>query len=243
MKAFDGFPLLALIACTTASPVDVAKRHSSTWTYTCGTNAAPSEFKAFNLGNCATQLSLTKDRYVGVQWAFEATYADGSTASHVPYRDFNTFGVSDTFYPYLGNNFVTRLPGQSAFTAVHEFTDVCKNGLAPVSWCFFTTSADSACSASNYRFTTSQIEVVGGVSRPGKVSGVALRRANDAGDFEVGWDAVQDAVAYSVTVEYPTGDVDYSCDYYQEAGCTEKAADAQGIWPFTSDVQPVEAGW
>ena len=34
---------------------------------------------------------------------------------------------------------------------------------------------------------------------------MALRRANDAGGFEVSWDAVPDAVAYSVIVQYPTG--------------------------------------
>jgi len=205
MKSLNVLSLLALIACTAASPVDVAKRQSSTWTYTCDTNAAPSDFKAFDLGACTAQLSLTKDRYIGVQWAFEATYADGSKAEHTPFRNFDSFGVSDTFYPYLGNNFITRFPGQSAFMAVHEFANVCKNGQIPVSWRFFTTSANSACSSSSFRYTTGLIEVVGGVSRPAKVSGVVLRRTNDAGDFEVIWDAGQDAVAYSVIVEYPTG--------------------------------------
>lgn len=192
-------------ACAAASPFDLSKRQSTTWTYTCGTAAAPSNFKAFDLGNCAAQLSFTKDRYIGIQWAFEATYADGSKVEYTPFRDFDNFGVSDTFYPFLGNNFITRWPGQSAFTAVHEFADVCKGGQAPVSWRFFTTSANRACSSPAYRYTTGQINVVGGVSRPAKVGGVTLRRANGAGDFEVSWSSIQGAAAYSAIVEYPTG--------------------------------------
>jgi hypothetical protein len=229
MKSLNVLSLLVLVACTAASPFELSKRQSTTWTYTCGTKAPPSNFKAFGLGGCAAQLSLTKDRYVGVQWAFEATYADGSTAEHTPFRDFDSFGVGDTFYPYLGNNFITRFPGQSAFTAVHEFTSVCRDGQAPVSWRFFTTSANSACSSSSYRFTTGQIEVVGGVSRPAKVSGVALRRANDTGEFEVDWDAVQDAAAYSVIVEYPTGTDEVGNPYLNVRGARVQVCRLDGV--------------
>lgn len=99
MLSANVFTLLALAASTAASPLELSKRQSTTWAYTCGSNAAPSDFKAFDLRGCEAQLSLTKDRYIGVQWAFEATYADGSKAEHAPLRDFNSFGVSDTFYP------------------------------------------------------------------------------------------------------------------------------------------------
>lgn len=205
MKSSAPLIALCLTASSIASPLEHSKRQSTTWIYTRGTTASSSDLKAFSLDACTAQLSFTKDRYIAIQWAFEATYADGSIAEYTPFRNFNNFGVSDTFYPWLGNNFITRFPGQSAFTAVHEFADVCKGGQTPVSWRFFTTSANSACSSPNYRYTTGQIDVVGGVSRPSKVDGVALRRANDAGDFEVNWSAVQGVAAYSVIVEYPTG--------------------------------------
>jgi hypothetical protein len=195
----------ALASMAIASPFDIAKRQSTTWQYTCEFRAAPSNFKAFNLASCTAQLSLTKDRYIGVQWAFEATYADGSHAVHTPFLGSSNFGVSDTFYPYQGNNFLTAFPGQSAFTAVHEFANICKNGQVPVSWRFYTTSANSACSSSSYRYTTGQIRATSGVTRPAKVSNVSIRRTNDAGDFMISWAPVTNAVAYSVIVQYPTG--------------------------------------
>jgi hypothetical protein len=40
---------------------------------------APNSYRAFNLGNCNHQLTLTRDRnMIGVQFEFEAIYADGS---------------------------------------------------------------------------------------------------------------------------------------------------------------------
>ncbi|KAH8623216.1 hypothetical protein IG631_22373 [Alternaria alternata] len=195
--------LSAVVASTTtASPLVLEPRQqcSTSWSYPYTGRAPPGNYKAFNLASCTAQLSFNKDQYVGVQWAFEATYADGSRAELKPFRDFNSFGVSDTFYPYLGNNFLTRYPGNSAFTAVHEFSSVCKNGQAPVSWRFYTTSGTA-----NGCYTTGQIRAVGGVSRPAKVTGVSLQRSNDAGDFEVTWSPVSRAVAYSVIVQYPTG--------------------------------------
>jgi hypothetical protein len=198
MKLSQLSTFVALAAGAVASPLNLERRQcSTTWRYQYEGRAPPGNYKAFDVAGCAAQLSFNKDQYISVQWAFEATYSDGSVAEHKPFRDFDTFGVSDTFYPYLGNNFITRYPGNSAFTAVHEFTNVCKNGQAPVSWRFYTVS--SQC------FTTGQIRSVKGVTRPAKVSGVSLRRANDAGDFQVSWSAVPSAVAYSVIVEYPTG--------------------------------------
>lgn len=198
--------VLAFAATALAAPSSLEARQSesTTWTYNCGTRRAPDNFKAFDLGGCNAQLSFNKDRYVAVQWNFDAIYADGSRVEHKPFRDFDNYGVSDTFYPYLGNNFITRLPGQSAFTAVHEFTNVCRDGRTPVAWVFRTSSANSACSASSYKFTTGQIRVVSG-TRPPKVTGTAIRRLNQSGDFEVTWNAVSQAAAYSVIVEYPTG--------------------------------------
>lgn len=184
----------------------LSKRQSTQWQYSCASDtpkAAPSNFKAFDLGGCNVQLSFNKDRYVGVQWAFKGVYPDGSSIEHKPFRDFNNFGVSDTFYPFLGNNFITKFPGASPFTAIHEFRSVCKGGIAPKSWVFYTTS-DGACSPKGYRYTTGEIKTVGDVRRPSKVT-PSLRRINDAGDFEVSWSPVADASAYSVIVEYPTG--------------------------------------
>jgi hypothetical protein len=148
-------------------------------------------------GNCSTQLSFDKDQYIGVRWAFEATYPDGRTKIHTPFRDFDTFGVSDPLYPYLGNNFVTQYPGSSAFTAIHEFKETCVDGEWPDSWRFYTTSPRC--------FTSPQIPTRPGLRRPAQVSGVQFRRINDAGDFEASWTAGERAVAYSVIVEYPVG--------------------------------------
>jgi hypothetical protein len=39
----------------------------------------PNSYRAFDLGNCNHQLTLTRDRgMIGVQFEFEAIYADGS---------------------------------------------------------------------------------------------------------------------------------------------------------------------
>lgn len=201
----------------TASPLSPRQSPSTTWTY-CNGLAVPSNFQAFITDACKAQLTVTKDRYIGIQWAFEARYADGSTAVHTPLRDFANFGVSDTFYPFLGNNFNTRLPGASAFTAVHEFENVCKGGADPVSWRFYTTSANTACSSANYRFTSNQIAVKSGVTRPAKAIGVQMRRTSTTGDFEITWQPVAGASAYSVIVQYPTGTDDVGDPYLNVRG-------------------------
>lgn len=217
MKFSSTFCIASLACAATSSPLNnLDKRQSTTWTYTCD-RAAPTNFRAFNLASCTAQLSFDKDRYIGVRWNFEATYADGSRTVHTPFPSTN-FGVSDVFYPFLGNNFLTAYPGNSAFTAVHEFANVCKGGQAPVSWRFYTSSANSACSAASYRYTTGQIAVVNGASRPAKVTGVSLRRTNDAGDFQVNWNAVSSAATYSVIVQYPTGTDDVGDPYTNVRG-------------------------
>jgi hypothetical protein len=50
------------------------------WIDTCNPPAqVPNSFRAFNLGNCDFQLTLTRDRnMIGYQFEFEAIYADGS---------------------------------------------------------------------------------------------------------------------------------------------------------------------
>jgi hypothetical protein len=216
MRPTIAFYLLTMANTAVTLPHELVKRQcSTTWSYQYEELAAPGNYKAFDLGGCAAQLSFNKDQYISVQWLFESTYADGSRLEHKPFRNFNSFGVSDPFYPYLGNNFVTRYPGNSAFTAVHEFTNVCSNGQAPVSWRFYT--AGSSC------YTTDQITVVGGVARPPKVSGVSLRRANDAGDFQVSWTAAEFGVAaYSVIVEYPTGRDEIGNPYLNVRGARVK---------------------
>jgi hypothetical protein len=212
MKFLSVTTLLTLATAVAASPLDLAKcQCSTTWRYQYGGSADPGNFKAFNLGDCTAQLSFNKDQYIGVRWAFEATYADGSRVVRTPFASDN-FGASDTFYPYPGNNFLTRFPGSSAYTAVFEFVNVCKSGQAPISWRFYTTSPASNC------YTTGQIRAIGGVSRPAKVSGVSLRRANDAGDFQVSWSPVQGAAAYSVIVQYPTGTDDIGRPYTNVRG-------------------------
>lgn len=205
IKAIISTCFIFLATAAVASPLDLAKRQSAIWKY-CQDSAAPSNFRAFDLGGCTAQLTFDKDEYIGIQWAFDVTYAAGSTTTLEPSGDTDAnFGVSDTFYTNKGYNFLTRLPGSSAFTAVHEFTNVCQSDQIPVSWRFYTTSANSAYSSLSYRYTTGQIRVVGGVSRPAKVGGVSLRRTSDSGNFTVGWSAVTGAAAYSVIVQYPTG--------------------------------------
>jgi hypothetical protein len=221
--------IAVLASIVTASPLDLVKRQSISWQYTCESRAAPSNFKAFNLPGCTAQLSLTKDRYIGVQWAFQATYADGSHAVHAPFRGVANFGVSDAFYPFPGNNFNTGFPGTSAFTAVHEFANVCQGSQTPVSWRFYTTSANSACSSSSYRYTTEQIAAVNGVTRPAKVPNVAIRRANDAGDFTVTWSPVANAAAYSVIVQYPTGTDEIGRPYTNVRGARVQVSSVGGF--------------
>jgi hypothetical protein len=221
--------IAVLASIVTASPLDLVKRQSISWQYTCESRAAPSNFKAFNLPGCTAQLSLTKDRYIGVQWAFEATYADGSHAVHAPFRGVANFGVSDAFYSFPGNNFNTAFPGTSAFTAVHEFANVCQGSQTPVSWRFYTTSANSACSSSSYRYTTEQISAVNGVTRPAKVPNVAIQRANDAGDFTVTWSPVANAAAYSVIVQYPTGTDEIGRPYTNVRGARVQVSSVGGF--------------
>ncbi|KAH7130025.1 hypothetical protein B0J11DRAFT_602225 [Dendryphion nanum] len=260
---------LANIAVTSASPFNFEKRQcscnplptpsqcSTSFRYQEPGFAPPGNFKAFKFDDCTAQLSLDKDQYISVIWAFEATYADGSRTEHKPIRDFDTFGVSDPMYPYLGNNFITRYPGNSAFTAIHEFTNVCKGGQAPISWRFLITSPDC--------FNSGQIPAVDGASRPAKVSGVSIRRVNDAGDFDVSWSAVPRAAAYSVIVQYPVGRDEIGNPYLNVRGARVQATtaripttaksqhvirsvivhavDSRGLWSLTTGVRQVDASW
>ena len=174
----------------------------------CKDFAPPSDFKAFDFGDCTAQLTLTKDRYLGVVWKFEATYPDGSRVEHKPIRDNDNFGVSDPLYRDSGTNFLTQYPNNSAFTAVHEFSSVCEFGQAPVSWRFHLISTgELRCVLDSDTFSSGQIRVAKGrgITRPRQVENVNLRRNTDSGDFRVNWARVTDAVAYSVIVQYPSG--------------------------------------
>ena len=64
---------------------------------------------------------------------------------HDPYRDFNNIAVSDPFYTIgYGNNYITNRTQSQAFTSVHEFSNICRNGVAPSSWIFYTSLTNSA---------------------------------------------------------------------------------------------------
>ncbi|KAL2071201.1 hypothetical protein VTL71DRAFT_12436 [Oculimacula yallundae] len=265
---------LSLITTSTSSALPLEARQSTTWQYTCKPDyAAPSDFKAFNVGGCAAQLSFTKDRYIGVQWNFDAVYADGSRVKHDPLRSSENFGVGDALYPFKGNNFIEKFPGKSAFTSVHEFTNVCKSGAtgdAPVSWVFYTTTANSACSAANFKFTTASIPVYNNgavVTRPAKPASYSSKRVNDAGDFKVTWSEVPDAAAYSVIVEYPTNTDDVgravknvrgarvlkgALDTTVPTGTLRQGdprsvivhtVDSKGLWSLTTDAKIVGGMW
>jgi len=201
-----------------ATPLIPEKRQQdyTEWQYSCDNYAAPGNFKAFNLPGCVAQLSFNKDWYIGIRWAFEATYADGIREQHVPFRDTSNFGVSDNFYPGGGNNYATRNPGSTEFTAVHEFTNICRGGSPPVSWRFFTTT--SACQPAAYRFTSGLITPISVARRPARVSGVSMTRKNEAGDFVVSWSTVSGAAAYSVIVQYPTGTDEAGRPYLGQRG-------------------------
>ncbi|KAI9048474.1 hypothetical protein LZ554_007309 [Drepanopeziza brunnea f. sp. 'monogermtubi'] len=257
------------MASTLASSIlPLRTRQSTQWEYFCYPDLAPpSDFKAFNLGNCSAQLAMKKDRYISVMWKFDAVYADGRRVTRTPFRDFKTFGVSDPLYPSSGNNFVTRFPGSSsAFTAVHEFTNVCRGGQAPVAWIFHTIW--KTCSAST--FTSGRIPVSNSgaaVARPAQVTDVSLRRVNDAGDFEASWSPVAGAAAYSVIVEYPTGTDEAGNPYLDVRGARVQkgstnatvptttrrrdvarnvivhAVDDRGLWSLTNNVRAVGGSW
>ena len=72
-------------------------------------------------------------------------------------------------------------------------------------WRFYTTSANAACSAKDYRFSSGWVAVQGEVVRPERVEGMQMRRVGEGGEFQVQWRPVEGARAYSVIVQYPTG--------------------------------------
>lgn len=71
--------LLTLCSMATASPI-LTIRQSSEMVDTCiPGSSAPTDFKAFDVGNCQAQLSYTADKnHIGIQATFVAEYADGS---------------------------------------------------------------------------------------------------------------------------------------------------------------------
>lgn len=88
----------------------------------------------------------------------------------------------------------------STFTSVHEFANICKNGVAPTSWRFVVAKpANVACASSNY-FNTNPIAAVSAV-RPAQPRISSARRVNDKGEFELQWPAVSGAVAYTALVK------------------------------------------
>jgi hypothetical protein len=110
----------------------------------------------------------------------------------------------------------------SNFTSVHELTNVCRNGAGPVGWFFL--ASDSGCGRpANYVFTSPQIGITNGVTRPGQTipSG---RRINDAGDYEITWTAVPNAAAYTVLFEVPTSVDDVGNPYTRLIGSRQQVS-------------------
>jgi hypothetical protein len=89
----------ALLTVTLSSSLLPRQSCSNTWTYPYTGRLPPSSFHAFTLPSCTAQLTFTKDHWVGVQWAFEATYADGGRVVYEPLRELGGFGVSDVWTP------------------------------------------------------------------------------------------------------------------------------------------------
>jgi len=117
--------LLLTSAASAAAPVAHPKREDSTdWKYYRDGQGMPGSFMAFDFGGCSAQLTLTKWPYLGVEFTFEAVYSDGIRIEHIPFRNQSNFGVTD---PVEDDRVENNL-----FTAVHEFSDVCNNGAAPV---------------------------------------------------------------------------------------------------------------
>ncbi|KAF7198587.1 hypothetical protein HII31_00326 [Pseudocercospora fuligena] len=202
---YIAFQVLSLqLGLAGAAPVEdaptsiLSKRQSTTWQDSCG-NPAPSNYRAFNLPNCQAQLTFSRGKNVAVQWK--------------PFRNFDNIAVSDPFYTLgYGNNYITNRTQSQAFTSVHEFTNVCRNGAAPVAWVFYTTSANSACTSRDYRYTTGRINAVSG-SRPAKTT-FRGRQLNAAGDIEVIWNAVNGAQSYNVFVQIPTSSYEDNSGYF-----------------------------
>ena len=173
---------------------------------------APSNYRAFNLGNCQAQLTFSRGKNVGVQWEFDAIYPDGSRVNHKPFRNFSNIAVSDTFYTLgYGNNYLTNRTQSQAFTSVHELSNVCRNGVVPSAWIFYTTT-EGACNPKGYRYTTGRINAVTG-SRPAKTN-FSARQINSAGEVEVTWNAVSNAQSYNVFIQIPTSEYEGGNGYF-----------------------------
>lgn len=123
--------------------------------------------------------------------------------NHDPFRDFNNIAVSDPFYTIgYGTNYITNRTQSQAFTSVHEFSNVCRNGVAPSGWVFYTSSANSACTSSSYRFTTGRITTTTG-TRPAKTN-FSGRSINAAGEIEITWTGADGAQSYNAFIRIPT---------------------------------------
>lgn len=175
---------------------------------------------------------------------------------------------ADTFYTQgLGTQYLTKRPGSTAYTAVHEFSATLRNGQAPVAWVFRTTSANSACHDASYRFNSGRISVTRNVARPVQVTGLAARRTSDAGDWFVSFNALSGATSYNVLAKgFFSGDevgnpytnfrgerlgsgttsttVNLGSryrDYKREFTVT--ARNAEGVWSFTPTGPLISVAW
>ncbi|KAI5366419.1 hypothetical protein Slin15195_G079390 [Septoria linicola] len=201
---------------------------------------APSNYRAFNIGNCQAQLTFSRGKNVAVQWEFDAVYADGARVNHKPFRNFVNIAVSDPFYTIgYGNNYLTNRTQSQAFTSVHEFSNVCRNGAVPTAWIFYTTSANSACTSRDYRFTTGRISTVTG-SRPAKTTFTA-RQINSAAEVEVSWSSVANAQSYNIFVQIPTRPYEDRSGYFvTDRGARFSSSTTRAVFPGVSGSRNAE---
>ncbi|PBP18438.1 hypothetical protein BUE80_DR010719 [Diplocarpon rosae] len=106
---------------------------------------------------------------------------------------------------------------QLSFTKDHEFTDVCKDNQAPLSWEFYTTT--KPCSRNYYTSGPVPVSRSGDpVTRPAQVDGVLLYPSGSQGDFTAYWKHVADAAYYSVIVQYPTQSAENEDTVFMQLG-------------------------
>ncbi|CEH16189.1 hypothetical protein CBOM_06055 [Ceraceosorus bombacis] len=169
----------------------------------------PADFTARVFDDCSAQLSMLRDRRAVVyNWAFDALYADGSRVRQTPVRDFGKLSISDPDYTTTGGQNYRQDRTRGDYISVHDFTNVCRNGQAPVQFQFYVVQTLTATCAGNGRnwFKSRPINVVRGGSKAGQAPITSARRINSNGDYEVRWNAVTGAASYNIIYQtYTSG--------------------------------------
>lgn len=100
---------------------------------------------------------------------------------------------------------------------MHEVSSVCRNGVAPIAWYYLAKASDTFCGRPpNYVWTSPQVSIQTG-TRPGNTV-PAGRRINNDGQFEITWQPVANAAAYTVLFEVPTGSDEVGNPYKRVIG-------------------------